>query len=49
MERKLVSQAAKSFNIHLHARNLRKEDKEYLDNLSNQVCTKLALYVNPLK
>jgi hypothetical protein len=49
MERKLISQAAKNFNIHLHTKNLRKENQEYLDKLSNQVCSKLDLYINPIK
>lgn len=37
MEIKLVSQAAQNFNIHLHFRNLKKENQEYLDKLSSQV------------
>lgn len=49
MERKLISQAAKNFNIHLHTKNLRKENQEYLDKLSNQVSSKLDLYINPIK
>lgn len=49
MERKLISQAAKNFNIHLHMRNLKKENQVYLDKLSNQVSTKLKLYINPIK
>lgn len=49
MERKLVSQAAKNFNIHLHTRNLKKENKEYLDKLNHQVSNKLKLYINPVR
>lgn len=49
MERKLVSQAAKNFNIHLHARNLKKENQMYLDKLNSQITNKLKLYTSPVK
>ena len=49
MEIKLVSQAAQNFNIHLHFKNLIKENHEYLDKLSSQIKNKLDLYVNPTK
>lgn len=47
MEIKLVSQAAQNFNIHLHFRNLQRENPEYLSKLSSQISNKLDLYINP--
>lgn len=32
-EEKLISQAAKKFNLHLHSQNLFKENKEYISKL----------------
>ncbi|CAI2361129.1 unnamed protein product [Moneuplotes crassus] len=49
MEIKLVSQAAQNFNIHLHFRNLKRENQEYLDKLNMQISNKLDLYINPTK
>lgn len=49
MEQKLVSQAAKNFNIHLHIRDLQKENHDYLERLGQAVKTKLNLFMHPSK
>ena len=36
-ELKLISQAAKTFNIHLHSQNLFKDNEEYLRKLNQKV------------
>ncbi|CAI2362427.1 unnamed protein product [Moneuplotes crassus] len=49
MEGKLISQAAKKFNIHLHSQNLLKENGLYLNKLNDQINKKLAYYLSDRK
>lgn len=48
-ELRLISQAAKAFNIHLHSQNLFKESKEYITNLNNAVNRNIELHFAPSK
>eukprot|EP00347_Sterkiella_histriomuscorum_P001475 403371894 len=46
-ESKIISQANKNFNIHLHVNRLKHEDMEYLKELNNEVNLKIKYFTNP--
>jgi hypothetical protein len=46
-ESKIISQANKNFNIHLHLNRLRTEDKEYLNELNELINKKITYYTSP--
>jgi len=47
MESKIISQANKNFNIHLHVNRLKREDLDYLKELNNEINLKIKYFTNP--
>jgi len=47
-EAKIISQANKNFNIHLHTNRLMKEDPDYLSELNDLINKKLHYFTNPV-
>jgi len=46
-ESKIISQASKNFNIHLHSQRLLKQDRKYIDELNELINKKILFFTHP--
>ena len=46
-ESKIISQANKNFNVHLHINRLKHEDQDYLKELNSEINLKVKYFTNP--